>query len=254
MAPAQKMAEVVAEVLGAGVPLLFYDTCALLDVRRAIRAELSDSGEFVRRRRTSPAAVTKLHRAARTAPRECVLACCDLAVAEYRQHANNVTGETERLVRNAEALLNDVAAVCSDLEITLPDQPLAAAARLPARLGALAEDFLACTQVMDVSDRQLGEARRRCELGGAPAHRTGLRGIVDAAVWLTCVDLARSLRGAGFARPIVFLTSNSADFSAAEDRGRPHNGLVAELNAHGIDYATGWQAAEGKLLHSGEVR
>ena len=60
------------------------------------------------------------------------------------------------------------------------------------------------------------------------------------------LELARLLRVGGFAKPVVFVSSNTRDFADPTSFAKPHPDLVTELAAAGLEYASSLQVAIGK--------
>lgn len=69
----------------------------------------------------------------------------------------------------------------------------------------------------------------------------------DCLVFESYLRLATLLRAAGFVRPIVFLTTNTNDYSHLPNKAVPHPDLVPELTVTNLMYAVNFLMAERLL-------
>jgi hypothetical protein len=72
----------------------------------------------------------------------------------------------------------------------------------------------------------------------------------DCIVVESYLSLASLLRQNGFQRAIIFLTTNTKDYSAPQNNGSIHPELAGEFGAVGMEYAVNFRMAEYQLLQS----
>lgn len=215
-------------ILARPASVLLADACALLDVRRApVRSNMQ--GVAV------SGAKALLARAASGAGAPWFVAA-NLVVAEYERHAQESTNELERTLRTATAY---VAAARESAQHVLaaPAAPVIdyCALGLHEALEIRAEALVGKLDVVSTDDLVCHtRAFRRTAMSEAPAS-PGKPEIADCAIIEHYLALAGSLRVGGLTNPIVFVSSNTADYGSPKKIRSPLDKEFANL---GITFAT----------------
>jgi hypothetical protein len=221
------IADAVAQLEAADLPVLFADTCILVDVIRAPRrpAELAGCVE---------AACELLDLVIAPAVR-CSLVVASFVPGEWLEHAAREADNLRVLLSQIDHRTDGLHRFCGLVGI-IPPFPVAAYRGL-----ALAETL------HDFSDRLLNSAlhldpdhdcilrsHARASSYTPPARKGQVR---DATFIEECLEVSRRLQSAGFARRRVFCTSNTNDYC---ERGptRLHPSLAVDFGAAGLEFAT----------------
>ncbi|MGC8639447.1 MAG: hypothetical protein ACP5XB_06165 [Isosphaeraceae bacterium] len=195
------MATAAARVKLAVAPVVFLDTCVLLDV---VRAPLRNAAGNVE------AATEVLTGANRTPPTIYPVIACPTPT-EWGAHI-------EEAVQDSENAVNSVGAVSdSRTFVGLPALgPLPAGlATLPDRLKTLSRNLLDTSILLDKDGEALSRAIDRI-INGVKSARKGGQGAKDAAILEHAVGLVDALLVGGFAGRRVFVSSNTGDFATAK--------------------------------------
>ena len=226
---------IVKAITGSPAPVLFLDTCVLLDVVRAPRR--NKPGEV----RVAQALLT----AARKAPKTVHLLVGSPAATEWNDHI----AETEADCAGAVESCNAVSAVCGYVALP-PVAPLPAGVLgLPALLRSLSADLLAEAVPIGHNAAALRRAVDRVIASQIPA-KSGGKGAKDAVILEHAVETTAQLRSAAFTQPCVFVSSNTRDFAASGSTNL-HPLLVPVLTPIQLQYATSLEHAETMLTAVG---
>ncbi len=205
MKPRRSLDEVAHDARSRSVPLVFLDTCAVIDVvrfaspERAIKlAVLEDTRRLVNAARR----------------RDVVLVGSELLALEI---ADNLNREAEGASQNLERRADEMARVFAGLDLQIGGDVLAVWSGLRPRLQQLPDelrrlsDALLSESSLVHDDRECIErARVRAVLKFAPSHRKESR--KDCEIFEHALALSKKLKDGGHTRRRVFATSNFTDF------------------------------------------
>jgi hypothetical protein len=229
--------DVVGKIQAHVAPVVFLDTCVLLDVIRAPRRNIS----------TAVQAAIELSTAAQRMPPRVHLVIGFPTPTEWNDHVD----ETVEDCRTAVNVVNAVSEawtflghagvrLLSPLETTLPE-----------RLRTLSETLRDASILLDKDDVALSRAFDRVIGSRRPAKKGG-KGAKDAAILEHAVRLMSELRIAGFAGRCVFVSSNTNDFATANTTVL-HPDLRPDFDSINLEYAASLNAAVALLRAGGWV-
>jgi hypothetical protein len=231
------IADTVSAITGAPAPVVFLDSCVLLDI---VRAPLRNAASEVRVGNQFLASVRKV-------PATVYLVVGSPTPTEWNDHIDEAVRDCTTALNSC----NAVADVCGHLAVpgvaTLPP----AALGLPDMLRQLSADLLAAAICLDHDGGALGRAVDRVVASLLPARKSG-RGAKDAVILEHALETTRQLRAVGFAGPCVFASSNTSDFAAPTSMAL-HPLLVPDFAPLALLYAASLTHTETLLLAAGWV-
>jgi hypothetical protein len=229
------IADAVARIHAAGLPVMFIDTCSLVDViREPLRpSELAGC----------VAAAQEVLRLVTTG--RCVLVIASFVRGEWLTHA----GPEADQLRAAVARLDEDAAryhgFCGMVGITPPFPP-PGYRHLPMADGLhdLSRDLRDVAIHLDSDDGCIIRAHGRASTYTPPSRKGGE--VKDSTILEECLEVSRRLHAAGFAGRRLFCTSNRKDY--CESGSRLFSNLTVEMGAVGMGFATSlpWAVNEMK--------
>jgi hypothetical protein len=231
------IADAVTTITANPAPVVFLDSCVLLDI---VRAPLRNIAGEIRVAQQFLASVAKV-------PPTIYLMIGSPTPTEWNDHIDEAVNDCTSAVNS----YNAVAEVCGYL--TLPGvAPLPAVALgLPGLLRQLSADLLATGMHLDHDGSALGRAIDRVVASLLPARKGG-RGAKDAVILEHALEATKQLRATGFVETCVFTSSNTKDF-AAPTLTTLHPLLVPDFSPLNLLYATSLVHVETLLLASGWV-
>ncbi len=229
--------KIVTAVAGTTAPVVFLDSCTLLDV---VRAPLRNKANEVRVARLFLTSVQKT-------PKAIHLIIGSPTATEWNDHID----KTERECANAIDCCKAVAAVCGHLAMPALAALPPGTDDLPARLRQLSADLLAAAVTMDHNAAAMRRAIDRVIASQLPARKGGT-GAKDAVIVEHAVETTAQLRAAGFGQPCVFVSSNTKDFAEPSSTNLTP-ALVAAFTPINLLYGTSLSHAEAILSAAGWV-
>jgi hypothetical protein len=234
------IAGAVATISGNPAPVVFLDSCVLLDVVRSplrnISSEVRVANQFLN-------AVGKV-------PKTVYLVIGSPTPTEWTDHID----EAEKDCKTAVNSCNAVSDACRHLALPgapFPAATLAAAVGLPSVLRKLSADLLAAAICLDHDGNALSRAIDRVVAARLPAKKGG-KGAKDAVILEHALEATRQLRAARFAGTCVFTSSNTSDFAAPTSMAL-HPILAPDFAPLNLLYATSLTHAETHLRATGWV-
>jgi hypothetical protein len=227
---------IVKAIIASPAPVLFLDTCVLLDIVRAPRRGKPIEVRVAEALRT---AVTK-------APKTIHLLVGSPTPTEWRDHIVETEGEC------AEALdiCNSVSEACGYAGLPTFAPLPSGVPGLPARLRSLTEDLLTSAVTIDHNASALKRAVDRVISGAIPA-KSGGKGAKDAVILEHAVEVTTRLRTAHFTQPCIFISSNTSDFAVSKTSTNLHSNLVPVFIPIQLEYAISLENAETILVGIG---
>lgn len=232
------IADVVNEITAHPAPVLFLDTCILLDV---VRAPLRNKPDEIRFGRIFLDAVQKN-------PKTIHLLIPFPVQTEWSTHVL----ERENECRTAINACNAVSEIC--LHLALPTVAVlpAAVLTMPALLRQLSTDLLNACVTIDQDAAALGKAVSRIVANTHPVKQPESKGAKDAVILEHAVQTTGQLRNAGFASNCLFVSSNTKDYAAPGSTSL-HPQLAPLFNTVNLGYAVSLTDAHAVLTAAGWV-
>jgi hypothetical protein len=242
-------------ILAEPAPLLFLDTCAVLDVLRVASERDSQPDRIV-------AAAENVAERASSSLKTLWLLNTPIVDIEWRDNVQGVLdGIGAHIARVDRSLVTLHAAIRatkpSNANMRVAESALAAADHplqidrfeLPTRLMEICERIMASAVRLSADERILRAAHVRSMAGKKPAAR-GKREHPDCLNIETCFALCKTLRSSHFEGRCVFVSSNKADFYGEGGPLRPHEEMAGECSALGLQFALAFDQALSILFPS----
>jgi hypothetical protein len=228
--------EVAGQVATAGVPVLFLDTCILLDIIRSPNRCL----------RNYAMQAWELLRLASLTPPACLIVVSSYVPGEWNTNVEEVTEEVAKHFGKMKEHASHFHDACEVLGIAVGfGRADYAQPKLHERLRDLSKQLLDAAICLNRDAESRERAFHRVESKTAPSRKGG--GLVDCAIIEECLTVCRGSRVAGFTRKCVFCTSNTADY--CEVGGRLHPALDLEFIACGLTFAKNLSGAVNQVTH-----
>ena len=229
------------DVSSAMRPLLFVDTCSLLDIVRApIRL---DSMDRLSRLLTSVTSLINL--AKQSHPRLWMIIPLQVQ-REFNENIETVVQETIKCIEKTDCRIN---AFNTALQLLKPgftpiNQPFKSH-DLAMLCRNLAESVMAQSVILDEDDACKIKGMDRITSNRAPAKRGGQA--KDCTILEHCLELSQQIRNRGSQSNLIFLTSNIEDYcdSSGANLKTP---LDVDFSAVNLSLATTWEWASSLLL------
>ena len=195
------IAAAVATIQANPAPVVFLDTCVLLDI---IRAPLRNAASAVE-------AATELLIGTQHSPPSVHLVIGPPTPKEWSDHVDEVVTDCTTAVNS----VNAVSEAWSYLGMAgIPPLP-AAAMLLPNRLRNLSQDLRNAAILLDKDADALSRAIDRVINVLRPMRKEG-KGAKDAVILEHAIGLTRALRAAAFGQTCFFVSSNTNDFAKSK--------------------------------------
>jgi len=232
------IAATVASVQALPAPVMFLDTCVLLDI---IRAPLRNAASAVE-------AASQLLTGTQHAPPSVYLVIGCPTPREWNDHVDQVVTDCTTAVNS----VNAVSEAWGFLGVGgIPPLPVAAM-QLPNRLRGLSRDLLNASILLDKDADSLDRAIDRIINVLRPMRKEG-KSAKDAVIVEHAIGLASALRVAGIVQTCVFVSSNTNDFAKSKITTL-HPDLAGAFGAPtNLDYAASITAAVSLLQAGGWV-
>ncbi len=228
---------IVAAVKGNPAPVLFLDSCILLDIVRAPLRNKASEVQFARMFLDS----------VRKKPKRIHLFIASPTPTEWSDHV----GEAETDCTTAVNGCNAVAAICGHLPLPGVASLPAAVLGLPPMLRTLSADLLNEAVTIDHNAAAMGRAINRIIASTHPA-KPGGKGAKDSIILEHAVETTDKLRAVGFAETCLFVSSNTTDF-ATKGSINLHPQFAPAFNPVNLRYAVSLTHAESILTAAGWV-
>src|SRR5271157_5748362 len=231
------IADIIHDITANPAPVLFLDTCILLDVVRAPLRSKPDEVGFAQLFLTS----------VQKNPKTIHLLVPSPVQPEWNTHILERVNECTTAVNAC----NAVAAICGHLALPVVAALPAGVLTMPALLRQLSTDLLAACVTIDNDGLALAHAVDRIIADRHPIKQHS-KGAKDSVILEHAVETTAQLRNAGFAEICIFVSSNTSDF-ANPGSTNLHAELAASFNPVSLRYAVNLADAEGVLTAAGWV-
>lgn len=232
------VASAAAQIHGAAAPVVFLDTCVLLDI---VRAPLRNAPRNV-------AGATELLVGVRRNPPTVHLVIACPTPREWIDHIGEAVQDCETAVNGIDA----VAACCDFVGLPSLGPVPAGVSMLPERLRLLSKELLDASLLLDKDGDALSRALDRIIAAQKPARKGG-QGAKDATILEHAVSLVDALLGLGFAAPRLFVNSNTGDFATAKTSAVHPDIAPAFAAPRDIRYYVNLAAAVAELKAGGWI-
>jgi PIN domain len=214
------IADSASELVRNPRPVLALDTCVLLDVIRAgMRAQTDVIDQS---RRLSEMVITD--------PNRVQLVVTSLVVIEWNQNKDQVREEMTTWLADTDRRIIDIHKTWDRVGIPkLTQAPTYLEPTLVDALTSLSESLIQSALVLDENHNCVTRALDRVKQKRRPSHRKEIKDSIHLEHYQ---ELARQLSATGFAQPVIFVSTNGADFWTDTNTPQfPHVDLRAELRA-----------------------
>lgn len=221
------IADAVAQIQAAGLPVLFTDTCSLLDVIRAPIRPDELKGCVEAARELLDLVTNPLTR--------CTLVVASFVPSEWRSNSGPETGKLREYLIKIDKQTDCLHGCCNLVGIapSFP-KPEYRLLTLEDRLSELSRRLLDGALSLDQdNDCNLRAHGRACS-NTPPSCKGGEA--KDSTIIEECLEVSRRLKAAEFARERVFCTSNKNDYCKAGSSLHPS--LAIDFEAVGLGFAT----------------
>lgn len=226
----------VGRILAAPAPVLLGDTCAVADLMRDPTRETFTGAQVE--------AAKRLLERAETNPKSLWIALTEQVRIELNDNGPNVQQSAVTAIQRLEETVNRVRAIMSAHGLET-NRPNLIAAGLPPVAGRFVQRFINAGLHISTPKGAKGKAWVRIAADIPPAQKG--QQAKDCVILESYLTLARELRSNEFEKPIVFLTSNTADYSDPAKKANLHPALIAEFASLQIEYAVNFGMAEHLL-------
>lgn len=220
------LVDAVSRIRAAGLPVLFLDTCSLVD---PIRAPLRPD-EF----RGCVEAAQELSQLATANPARCTLVVASFVHGEWLTHAGPEADRLRDHLARVDAESDRLHGYCGLVGVA-PPFPQSGYRLLPLadRLHGLSRQLRDAAIRLDPDQGCIIRAHGRASSYTPPSRKGGE--VKDATIIEECLEVSRMLHAVGFAPKRVFCTSNTRDYC---EGGRLHRTLAVDFGSTGLGFAT----------------
>lgn len=227
------LAQARADLIAAPRPILFLDTCTLLDIVRApLRGLVAEVEGAVQLRTLATNGTVQLY-------------VQDIVPGEWAGNLRAAQSDGEAGV----LAFTSTWQIASDLGQPAPALPVLSPGNLIDELVALSQGLLAAAARLDRDHDGMSWAIGRAAAKKKPSSAKGT--VKDGHILGHALRLS-TLLGAGYPRSRVLVSSNRSDF-AAPNRTLFHEDIAPEAAAAGLHYAVSLEAAIAILRAAGEI-
>jgi hypothetical protein len=225
----------VATIQAKPAPIVFLDSCVLLDIVRAPHRNAA---------RTVLSAAILLEGARKNPPKVYLAIACPTP-QEWADHIGEAVQDCVIAVESVTAVAEAWGHLGHPTLPTLPPQVLG----LPDELRVLSRDLLDVAILLDKDASALSRALDRVINVVLPAKKGG-KGAKDAVILEHALELIGALQAAGFTEISLFVSSNTADFAVSHTTTL-HPTLAPLFGAINLDYFASLGAAVAHLTANG---
>lgn len=234
---ARSILELADHVVEKDLPLLFLDTCTLLDVIRApLRCDVAED------------ATAMIAGAMRLVDRqdEFVSAVSSIVPEEFCANRSKVAGELTEYCRPLIKGMATINSISTTLGLQAPP-PISddSILEFESRLGGLADQLLANAFELEQEDTIKVKAFDRLAARIPPGYRGDQ--VKDCLIFEELIEFSRRARDKNYLGRIVFCTSNTKDY--CESRSNAYPEITSELGSVNVTFTTklSWAFAELNL-------
>jgi hypothetical protein len=220
------LADAVAQIRAADLPVLFIDTCSIVDPIRAPLRPYECRGCIE--------AAGELLQLVAAAPARCTLVIASFVHGEWLTHAGPEADKLRDHLARVDVESERLHQYCALVGIAPPfSQSGYRLLPLADRLYDLSRQLRDAALRLDQDQDCIIRAHGRASAYTPPSRKGGE--VKDSTIIEECLEVSRRLQASGFGRKQVFCTSNTKDYC---EGGRLHRVLAVDLGAAGLGFAT----------------
>ncbi|TAE60880.1 MAG: hypothetical protein EAZ76_05450 [Nostocales cyanobacterium] len=210
-------------IISAPAPVLFLDTCIILDIIRSPFRDKISTNEI--------SASLELIRKAQANNHSVWLVTNEIVYTEWKENIEPVKMELTEEIKKAELTrekMVNAANIIFDIKHDFGQtiQTL----NLPEHLGNLSKSLLDKCEKIAIDDSHYVEAMKRINKCSAPAQR-GKNSAKDCQIFAAFLDISKQLRNKNFHQNICFITTNFQDYGKPNAPKSPIDQELASINA-----------------------
>ena len=233
--------DAVQRIIGSPAPVLFPDTCILVDlIRIPLRAENADMARRVLQ--VANHLITQMQET----PKKLWVVICPPVQNEWVEHSQNTVDEMERHWKDLDKKIAIAHASVDQISLPFTSANTYSDKNIENTLKFLAQNFLTSAIFLDEDKDLINRAYSRVVRVETPS-RKGSSEIKDCVIIEHSIDLCTQLRQAGFTQNCVFATSNTTDFCTPNSPTIPKAPLDSQLGAINLSLTTNWEWTKHKL-------
>jgi hypothetical protein len=228
--------EAVGQIETAAVPVLFVDTCILLDIIRSTDRCLPNYTDRA----------LELLKLTSTSPPKCLVVISSIVPIEWNANANEVTTQVNRHLAKMEEQSSHFHDACEAFGISAGfGRAGYTRLSLAEYLRDLSQQLLGNALCLDPNDECMARAVGRVISDLPPSRKNGE--VKDCAIIEELLAVCRRLHSAGFAQKRAFCTSNTADY--CEVGKGLHPMLATEFASCDLSFTTNLPWAVHEITH-----
>ena len=234
--------EVTNKATNANLPILFLDTCALLDLMRGPNRKEFDIAN-------AKAAIKLLGLADNEKP-EITLMLADQVINELNDNMGKIKQYCSNAILDIKENMQRLFSLAKIYGIDVPyDNIDITALKFDEVANGIVDCFIRASLKIFRNDTVLTKATKRVLCPKAPAKK-GKDSLKDCIIIETYLHTANNLRMNGFQNKIVFLTVNTKDFSEIKNNSFIlHKELSTEFSDVSLEFAVEFQHASSLLYN-----
>lgn len=231
--------DAVSKIIASPAPVLFPDTCALVDlIRLPFRVDSSKIAKETLEAASYLAAQSK------NKPPNLWVVIPPLVPDEWNEHSLSTIKTLEQYWTNLDKMIEITHTVANAVTIALPSAETYSDRKIKDALVKLSTDFFKnAIFLADDADCKEG-AYQRVIRKQAPSRKSA--GLKDCVIIEHSLKLCSQLRATGFSYKCVFLTSNTKDF-CKPGSNKPQVPLDSQLDNVQLFLTTNWQWTRHEL-------
>lgn len=217
------VADVAAAITAAGSPILFVDTCSLLDIVRGQR------DAFTRDQARAAVTIVELIEAGKL-----TLVLPEQIINELNDNFANVQKDGTASIKGINDRVRQVHEIMVAFGGNGPGIALPIPGDYKALSNAVVARFLAKSSISDTTEAAKQKAGQRVITATAPAA-TGKQSYKDCLVLECCIETLVVARALGFGAGAYFMSTNVAEYADSTKKVL-HPQLAAEFTALGLEF------------------
>ncbi|MFN7526380.1 MAG: PIN domain-containing protein [Dolichospermum sp.] len=227
-------------IISAPAPVLFLDTCIILDIIRSPFRDNISTNEI--------SASLELIRKTEANNRSVWLVTNEIVYTEWKENIETVKNELTEEIKKAELKrqkMVNAANIIFDIKHNF-GQPIQTL-NLSEHLGNLSKSLLDKCEKIAIDDSHYVEAMKRINKCDAPAQR-GKNSAKDCQIFAAFLDIGKQLRNKNFHQNICFITTNYQDYGKPNAPKSPLDQELVSINAKYLhQLAWGLAIIEGRV-------
>jgi len=232
-------------IISAPAPVLFLDTCIILDIIRSpFRDKISTNNNEISTNEIS--ASLELIRKTEANNRSVWLVTNEIVYTEWKENIETVKNELTEEIKKAELKrqkMVNAANIIFDIKHNF-GQPIQTL-NLSEHLGNLSKSLLDKCEKIAIDDSHYVEAMKRINKCDAPAQR-GKNSAKDCQIFAAFLDIGKQLRNKNFHQNICFITTNYQDYGKPNAPKSPLDQELVSINAKYL-HQLAWGIIEGRV-------